>query len=111
MHPDVDRYIEKAPPAQRSILLSLRAMLLEEIPGLEEHYKWSRPVYSKKKDLLYLKSGKTYATLGFFDAAALKDPGGLLEGTGKSMRHVKIRQADRMDADRYRSWFRALAKG
>ena len=30
-----------------------------------------------------------YVNVGFFHGAALDDPAGLLEGTGKRMRHVK----------------------
>jgi hypothetical protein len=29
--------------------------------------------------------------VGFFQGASLSDPGGLLEGSGKYMRHVKLR--------------------
>jgi hypothetical protein len=38
----------------------------------------------------YLWSTKAYATLGFQKGAALDDPEGLLEGTGKDMRHIKF---------------------
>ncbi len=33
-----------------------------------------------------------YVNLGFYQGAQLPDPDGLLEGTGKSLRHVKVRQ-------------------
>jgi hypothetical protein len=36
--------------------------------------------------------------VGFFYGAALDDPAGLLEGTGKRMRHVKLRRAEQVDA-------------
>ena len=32
-----------------------------------------------------------HVNIGFFHGASLSDPAGLLEGTGKSMRHVKIK--------------------
>ena len=34
---------------------------------------------------------KAYASVGFFHGAMLLDPAGVLEGTGKRMRHVKLR--------------------
>jgi hypothetical protein len=34
---------------------------------------------------------KDHVNVGFFHGASLKDPSGLLEGTGKRMRHVKVR--------------------
>jgi len=36
--------------------------------------------------------------VGFFHGAFLKDPAGLLEGTGKRMRHVKLKPGSEIDA-------------
>lgn len=38
----------------------------------------------------YVGAFKAHANLGFFHGAALDDPAGLLQGTGKRMRHVKL---------------------
>jgi len=34
---------------------------------------------------------KSHVNLGFYHGASLNDPAGLLEGTGKKLRHVKVR--------------------
>jgi hypothetical protein len=39
----------------------------------------------------YVNAFSAHASVGFFHGAALPDPAGLLEGTGKRMRHVKLR--------------------
>jgi hypothetical protein len=39
----------------------------------------------------YVNAFTAHASVGFFHGAALPDPAGLLEGTGKRMRHVKLR--------------------
>lgn len=39
----------------------------------------------------YILPQQRYANLGFFRGPALPDPEGLLEGTGKAMRHIKVR--------------------
>ena len=39
-----------------------------------------------------------HVNVGFFRGAELDDPNGLLEGTGKFMRHVKIRPAGDVDS-------------
>jgi len=39
----------------------------------------------------YVGAFKAHVTIGFFQGTELPDPGGLLEGRGKYMRHVKIR--------------------
>ncbi len=38
----------------------------------------------------YVGVYKTHVNIGFFHGAALADPAGLLQGTGKYMRHVKV---------------------
>jgi hypothetical protein len=39
----------------------------------------------------YVNAFKAHVNVGFFRGAELADPEGLLEGTGKFMRHVKLR--------------------
>jgi hypothetical protein len=40
----------------------------------------------------YVDAFADHVNVGFYQGAALADPSGLLEGTGKFMRHVKLRQ-------------------
>ena len=47
----------------------------------------------------YVGAFKAHATIGFFDGAALADPARLLEGTGKRMRHVKLRSGCPIDEE------------
>jgi hypothetical protein len=46
-----------------------------------EHYSW-------------LAVHRRHVSLGFFAGARLDDPAGLLEGTGASLRHVKLRSPE-----------------
>jgi hypothetical protein len=46
----------------------------------------------------YVDAFQAHANVGFFYGAALADPAGLLEGAGKTMRHVKIRWAQPVNA-------------
>ena len=52
----------------------------------------------------YIMPKRGYINLGFYQGALLSDPAGLLEGTGKGLRHVKIRSL----ADANRPPVRAL---
>ncbi len=45
----------------------------------------------------YIMPQKQWVNLGFYDGAALPDPHKLLEGTGKMLRHVKIRSLEAAD--------------
>lgn len=45
----------------------------------------------------YVNVFTSHVNVGFFQGTELPDPKGLLEGTGKLMRHVKIRLGDPID--------------
>jgi len=46
----------------------------------------------------YVNAFTAHVNVGFFRGAELADPAGLLEGTGKYMRHVKIRSDSELEA-------------
>src|SRR5690242_8366693 len=46
----------------------------------------------------YVNVFRSHVNVGFFHGAALPDPAGLLQGTGKFMRHVKLRPGTNTDA-------------
>lgn len=46
----------------------------------------------------YVNVFSTHVNVGFFRGAEIADPDGLLEGTGKFMRHVKLRPGHSIDA-------------
>jgi hypothetical protein len=46
----------------------------------------------------YVNVFKAHVNVGFFRGAEIADPEGLLEGTGKFMRHVKLRPERDLDA-------------
>lgn len=45
----------------------------------------------------YVNVFKAHMNVGFFHGAALADPAGLLQGQGKSMRHVKLKPGVAID--------------
>ncbi len=45
----------------------------------------------------YVNAFSAHVNVGFFLGAELSDPAGLLEGTGKFMRHVKLRPGSEID--------------
>jgi hypothetical protein len=46
----------------------------------------------------YVNAFKDHVNVGFFRGTEIADPNGLLEGTGKFMRHVKLRPECGVDA-------------
>ena len=47
----------------------------------------------------YVSAFTAHVNVGFFRGAEIADPAGLLEGTGKFMRHVKLRPEFDVDSD------------
>ena len=45
----------------------------------------------------YVNVFREHVNVGFYNGATLDDPFGLLEGTGKRMRHVKVRLDGKLD--------------
>ncbi len=70
--------------------------------------RWSRPVFRTTKDFAYLKSAKAHVSFCFTGASKLPDPDGRLEGTGKDMRHIKLRTLADVDAALLKKWLKVL---
>ncbi len=92
MIPEVTTFIDNAAKNHQMILNQLRTLILSIDPQINEQLKWNRPVYTLKKDFCYLKTTKKHVTIGFFDFEKITTNTHLIEGTGKSMRHVKINE-------------------
>ena len=90
-NPACQQWFNEQPAMHREWLMALRQQIVSSVPAAEESLKWSRPCYARDGALFcYLASAKKYVTIGFHRGADLPDPSGVLEGTGKAMRHVKV---------------------
>lgn len=89
-----------ARPELRAVAQSLR----RQIAAL--HSRFVEVVWSKQKiasfgvgprkmtdHYAYIAVHDSHVNLGFYHGASLPDPAGLLEGTGKRLRHIKLRDA------------------
>ena len=86
-------------------MTTVHQLLHDTLPGLQEDYKWSHPVFRTSKDVAYFKTTKTYITLGFFNVDKLEDSHHLLQGTGKDMRHIKLKTAADIGEALLQKWF------
>jgi hypothetical protein len=84
----------------RALAHQLRKLVVKVMPAVVE-VPWpkmrmaSYGVGPRKQSehFCYISVQKTDLNLGFYYGAELPDPGKLLQGTGKLLRHVKIREA------------------
>jgi len=83
----------------------------QAVPGARESIKWGMPVYELKGGFCSLYASTTYAALNLTAPPdAFADPEGRLEGTGKTMRHLKVRTAADLDEARIVRWVKTAAK-
>lgn len=96
---EISEYINSLPEDKKEIVKALRSIILSIDPSLNESLKWKQPVYSKKGDICYIFPTGGHVNLGFYKAMELKDPKKLLEGTGKKLRHIKIKSLEDIDKE------------
>jgi hypothetical protein len=89
----IDAYVEKKNPKLKSVTDAVRALVRKAVPKSREAINpWGVPIFEWNGPLCYLMVGKNHVTFGFPRGASLQDPAKLLEGTGKNLRHVKLRE-------------------
>lgn len=88
----------------KEIAERLRALIIEVYPGVVE-VPWPKQkiigygVGPKKmsQHFCYIGAFKAHVNLGFYYGAELADPMVLLEGTGKKLRHIKVKSSGEVD--------------
>ena len=107
----VDGFFAKQPPILRPILDELRKLVDEVAPDASSSIKWGMPFYTL--------GGNTLCALAGFKAhvnlilpgppGTYADPRGLLEGDGKTGKHLKLRSLEELPRAEVRAWLRLAA--
>jgi uncharacterized protein YdhG (YjbR/CyaY superfamily) len=104
----VEDYIKQQPSPQKEILQELRALILKTFPDASEEMKWGVPTYNEGK--YYLVSLKDHVNIGFSIKGLSETELGFVEGTGTTMRHLKIRTLADIDQQRIVDLLQLVAK-
>ena len=97
--PAVDAWLSKQPGALGTIARTwFSRMRASGLDVLEMMHDGCPVVCVKDVPFAYVNVFKAHANVGFFLGAELKDPACLLEGSGKRMRHVKVRPGTPLDS-------------
>ena len=94
---NVHEYIAKQKPELGEIARRLRSLVKKAAPELREEMKWGFPCYVGTDNVCNIMVTGKWVDLGFFRGVDLKDAKGLLEGSGKGMRHVKVHKVEDID--------------
>ncbi len=96
-HGRFDDILVAAAPTLRPVCEALRAL----VRSLDHDFVevvWARQKIASfgvgprkmSEHYVYIAVQRSHVNLGFYHGVSLRDPRGLLEGTGKALRHVKI---------------------
>ena len=101
---DIDRLLAQHPAEIQAIERAVRATILAELPDAVQHVDFGNKLIAfgrsmKMRGLLFaIIAHASSVNLQLADGADLPDPTGIVEGTGKRIRHVKIRSVEAASA-------------
>jgi hypothetical protein len=102
---DVDRLLAEHTAELQAIERALRSTIRGEAPDLVEQVDFGNKLIAfgrsmQMRGLLFaIIAHQTWVNLQLADGADLPDPDGVIEGTGKRIRHVKIRSVEAASSD------------
>ncbi len=80
-----------APPSVPELERAVRALARATAPDLRTVVKWGTPWLVGRDLVLAVVAFSRHVGVEFWRGTSLPDPTKLLEGTGKNLRHVKVR--------------------
>ncbi|MER5644310.1 DUF1801 domain-containing protein [Streptosporangium sp. NPDC002524] len=107
----VDEFVEtKVQPEHREIVETLRTLMKECAPDATEVISRGSPAWQGRKILAIVSVSKTHLTFAFTRGAEFEDSFGLLEGVGKTTRHVKLKKPETVNREALRDYARQAVR-
>ena len=104
MNGKVDEYIKKQKSPQKEICNKLRKIILKTIPEINEEMRLGVPCYGHTEEdscgKYYIAALKDHVNLGFSLKGLSKKDQELFEGSGKTMKHIKVYSLKEIDEDK-----------
>jgi hypothetical protein len=95
MDKQVEEYIEKQKSPQKEILQKVRIIFQKTLPNVDEKSAWGVIVFDGGK--FYIAAMKKRVHVGFAINGLSKEEISFFEGSGKTMRHIKIYSLEDID--------------
>lgn len=103
-------YLRDQRPRNRTIIRALRRFVKHAEPELVESVKWGNGCWlAGSEPVAYVYADAAWVQFGFLTGSSLTDPGGLLEGTGRYVRHIKVRKTGDIDRPAFGALLRQAA--
>jgi hypothetical protein len=89
----VDAYVARViAPAFQDVVAALRALLGQALPHATESISYGIPMWKANGPVAWITPSRTHVSLGFRHGVYFGDAHGLLRGTGKHARHVRLKR-------------------
>jgi len=108
MDEKIKQYIDKQKSPQKEIILAIRKIFCETLKNYEEKLGWGVIVLSHGK--FYIAAMKNRVHVGFSIVGLDKKDINVLEGGGKTMRHIKIPDLKSIDELKLKKLIRLVNK-
>lgn len=107
----IDAFFAKQGPTTRPILEALRKLVEETVPAAQSSLKWGMPFYTLGGTMMCALGGhKSHVNLILAGPpGTYVDPDGLLEGTGKTGKHLKLTSVDQIPRATVKKWLHTAA--
>jgi len=107
---EIDAIISELPLKMRRIARELRRAIHTVGPNLEECVKWKAPNWRGRGLVLCFMVYPDHLNLGLWRGAELARSFAIVEGTGKSLRHVKMTSVTQARSPEIRKLIRAAVR-
>jgi hypothetical protein len=106
----VDTFIAGLPPLENAICTAVRRVIHAALPGVQESVKWRHPYYLCDGPVCIVVPVAGRVNLEFFHGVQLRDQQGRIEGTGKNLRHIKLRDLADVDERAISGWLQETVR-
>lgn len=97
--------------SQKKMISALRKLVKKAAPTLVESVKWGNGVWlGEEWPVAFLHAKDDHLQFGFFGGSGLSDPKGLLKGSGKYIKHIKVYTLDDIDEAAFSRLIRQAAR-
>jgi hypothetical protein len=91
----VDEFVKtKVQPEFRPIVAAVRGLMNEVAPEAREAISYGMPTYGQNKPVAWINASKSGITFGFRQGVYFEDKYGLLRGSAKHAKHVRMKTLD-----------------
>jgi hypothetical protein len=107
----VDEFVaSKVLPEFRPVVAAIRKVMKESAPDAHEVMSYGIPMYGLKRPVAWINPSKSGITFGFRQGASFADRYGLLRGTAKHSKHLRMRNLGEVNSAALRYYIKQAVK-